>query len=282
MNREYHAWHSPYLDREMELLVFGHAGAKVLVFPTRGGRFYEYENLRIVESLRPQVEAGEMQLYCVDGIDRETFYSETRTPPERIARHIEYEKYILHEVMPLMAARNDNPVTIAHGCSLGAFQAANIAFRHPHLFQKLVAFSGRYDPTMSVEFFNDLLDGYRSEDVYYHTPVAYLPDLDGWRLDALRQMEIVLVIGLEDPFLENNRYLSEILWKKGVHHTMYEWEERAHRGYYWRRMAPLYVKPPLAHDHPRQEVNHYADAGQAVDVSETANVSQNADEVRAV
>jgi esterase/lipase superfamily enzyme len=32
----------------MELLVFGHAGPKVLVFPTRDGRFYEYENLGLV------------------------------------------------------------------------------------------------------------------------------------------------------------------------------------------------------------------------------------------
>jgi len=42
----------------MEFLVFGHAGAKVLIFPTRDGRFYEYEDLRIVDSLRPKIDAG--------------------------------------------------------------------------------------------------------------------------------------------------------------------------------------------------------------------------------
>ena len=47
MNREYHRWYSERLHREMELLVFGHGGAKVLVFPTRDGRFYEYENLGV-------------------------------------------------------------------------------------------------------------------------------------------------------------------------------------------------------------------------------------------
>jgi esterase/lipase superfamily enzyme len=36
----------------MELLIFGHAGAKVLCFPTGDGRFCEYENLRHVESPR--------------------------------------------------------------------------------------------------------------------------------------------------------------------------------------------------------------------------------------
>ena len=41
MNREYFRWYSHRLHRDMELLVFGHAGAKVLMFPTRDGRFWE-------------------------------------------------------------------------------------------------------------------------------------------------------------------------------------------------------------------------------------------------
>lgn len=241
MNREYHRWHSPRLGRDMELLVFGHAGAKVLVFPTRDGRFYEYENLRIVEALRPKIDAGQIQLYCVDSIDAESFYCFWCVPPDRVLRHLAYERYILDEVLPFMHARNDHPCTIAHGCSFGAFHAANIAFRHPQHFQKLVALSGRYDPTLSVESFRDLLDGYRDQNVFENTPVAYLPGVEGERLDAIRAMDIVLVIGREDPFLDNNLQLSAILAAKGVPHRLHEWDDRAHRGYYWRRMAPLYV-----------------------------------------
>jgi esterase/lipase superfamily enzyme len=54
-------------------------------------------------------------------------------------------------------------------------------------------------------------------------------------------MDIVLVIGNEDPFLQNNQQLSTILHKKGISHHLYLWNERAHSGYYWRRMAPLYI-----------------------------------------
>jgi len=241
MNREYHRWHSPRLGRDMELLVFGHAGAKVLVFPTRDGRFHEYEDLRMTEALRHKLEAGQLQLYCVDSIDWESFYCQWAHPEGRIQRHQAFEEYILNEVMPLMASKNGHPCTIAHGCSFGAFHATNIAFRHPHLFQKLSAFSGRYDPTLNVESFRDLLDGYRNELIYYHSPAQYLPGLDGWRLEALRRMDIVLVIGREDPFLDNNRYLSRILWEKGIWHALHEWDDRAHSGYYWRRMAPLYL-----------------------------------------
>ncbi len=242
MNREYHHWHSPHLDREMELLVFGHAGAKVLVFPTRDGRFHEYEDLGLVEALRDKLDAGQLQLYCVDSVDWESVYGGSRHPAERIQRHNEFEVYVLHEVLPLMAEKNAADCTIAHGCSLGAYHAANMAFRHPHLFGKLAAFSGRYDLTYGVEAFSDLFDAYYDDQIYYHTPSHFLPNLEcPWRLDHLRRMDIVLVIGRQDPFLDNNRRLSHVLSTKGVPHTLVEWEGRAHRGYHWRRMAPLYL-----------------------------------------
>ena len=44
MNREYHRWYSPSLERDMELLVFGHSGARTLVFPTSMGRFFQWED----------------------------------------------------------------------------------------------------------------------------------------------------------------------------------------------------------------------------------------------
>jgi len=242
MHREYHRWHSPRLHRDMEILVFGHAGAKVLVFPTRDGRFHEYEDLRLVSSLAHKIEAGQLQLWCVDSIAWESFYCFWCHPADRMRRYMQYEEYILNEVLPLMGQKNNHPCTISHGCSLGAFQAANLAFRHPHLFQKLAAFSGRYDLTMNVENFHDLFNGHYDENVYFHTPTHFLPNLDcGWRLEHLRRMDIVLTIGAEDPFLGNNRHLSEILHAKGIPHQLHVWDGRAHRGYYWRRMAPLYI-----------------------------------------
>jgi esterase/lipase superfamily enzyme len=226
----------------MEMLVFGHAGAKVLVFPTRGGRFYEYEHMRMPDVLRDKIENGHIQLYCIDSIDSESLYCWWAHPSGRVNRHNQYERYILDEVFPFMHDRNDHPCVISHGCSLGAYHAANIAFRHPYLFKKLAAFSGRYDLTMNVEYFGDLFDGFYNEDIYYHTPTHFLPSLEcNHRLQALREMDIVLVIGEHDPFRENNEHLSSILHNKGVSHQLQIWGDRAHQGYYWRRMAPIYI-----------------------------------------
>lgn len=242
MNREYHKWFSPHLERDMELLVFGHAGAKVLVFPTRDGRFYEYENIRMVQALSGKIQAGHLQLFCVDSVDHESLYNFWAHPRGRIQRHLQFENYILHEVLQFMAEKNPNPCTISHGCSLGAFHAANIALRHPLQFQKLAAFSGRYDLNLEVEHFGNLFSGYYDEDIYFHTPTHFLANLHSEPLlEALKKMDIVFTIGQEDPFLDNNYYLSQLLNEKGIQHQMHVWADRAHSGYYWRRMAPLYL-----------------------------------------
>lgn len=242
MNREYHIWYSSRVDRAMELLVFGHAGAKVLAFPTRDGRFFEYENLGVIDALAEKIQAGQLQLFCVDNIYHENIYCSSLHPAERIQRHIQFEEYILNEVIPFMESKNSHECTIAYGCSLGAFQAANIAFRHPHLFKKLCAFSGRYDLTWAVEFFNNLFDDYYDENIYFNTPTHFLPQLQSQgQLEHLQHMDIVFAIGKQDPFLNNNHCLSEILSSKGIPHTMHEWEERAHSGRYWRQMAVLYL-----------------------------------------
>ncbi len=242
MNREYHQWWSERLRRNMELLVFGHAGAKVLVFPSRLGRFYEYEKLGLVHALKHKLEQGHLQLYCVDSIDAESFYCAWAHPSGRIRRHVEFEEYILNEVLPFMENKNPHECVISHGLSLGAFHAANITFRYPHLFKKLVAFSGRYDLTLNVEHFNDLFEGYYNEDIYFHTPTHFMPNMDcSWRLSHLRAMDITLVIGKEDPFLQNNEHLSAILSQKDIKHQMPVWEGRAHSGSYWRRMVGLYL-----------------------------------------
>ncbi len=242
MKREYLRWYSHRLHRDMELLIFGHAGAKVLMFPTRDGCFFEYEELGVVESLSHKLEAGHLQLYCIEGLARESFYAGHNHPADRLRRHAALEAYILGEVLPLMSEKNPHGSTIVQGCSLGAFQAASLVFRHPHLFTKLVAFSGRYDLTMEVESFGDLFDGYYDDDVYFHMPSHFLPGLNcPWRLDHLRRIDMVFTIGDADPFLDNNHHLSHVLSGKLVGHQMHVWEGRAHRAGAWRKMAALYI-----------------------------------------
>src|SRR5262245_59805123 len=100
MRREYHRWHSPSLGRDMEVLVFGHAGSRVLVFPTSMGRFFDWENRGMISAIGEQVERGALQFYCVDSVDAESWYAEDKPPAERVARHVQYDRYLADEVVP--------------------------------------------------------------------------------------------------------------------------------------------------------------------------------------
>src|SRR5574340_908526 len=106
MNREYHRWHSPSLDRDMELLVFGHAGARVLVFPTSMGRFFQWEDMGMITALGEHLEKGWIQLFCVDSVDAESWYAKSRPPAERARRHVQYDRYLLSEVLPFTTQKN--------------------------------------------------------------------------------------------------------------------------------------------------------------------------------
>src|ERR1700744_5743010 len=123
MKRTYYRWWSKYLNRDMELLCFGHAGTRVLVFPTSMGRFFEYEDNGMVASVADRIECGQLQLYCVDSVDSESWYNKQAHPYWRLQRHLQYERYILEDVVPLMRTQNPDARMIATGCSFGAYHA---------------------------------------------------------------------------------------------------------------------------------------------------------------
>jgi len=241
MERLYHEWKSDALERKMQILCFGHQGQRVLAFPPRIGRFSDYEEKGVIDAMAGPIERGMMQVFCFDSVDDESFYALSRSPRERIERHLQYEEFLLHELIPFTHVINPNPSLAAFGCSLGAFHALNLAFRHPSRFQRLIAFSGRYDLTTSPPDFWNLFDGYYDHDIFEHTPSHFLPVLtDPVRTEQIRKMHITLTIGDEDPFLENNREISTAMAEKQIPHRMHIWSGRAHRFRYWRQMARLY------------------------------------------
>jgi esterase/lipase superfamily enzyme len=212
----------------MELLVFGHAGAKVLVCPTREGRFYDYENWGLVDALRHSIDGGYIRIFCVDGGDSESLYCRSAPPSARVDRYRRYEAYILEEVVPFMISENGVPSLVVHGCSIGAYHAMNIALRQPWLFCKVVALSGRYDLTRPFGPFADLFNGHYKQDIYFINPDHYLPNLnDPGFLDPIRRMDITLAVGEQDPFHESNRILSRKLAEKDVPHRLAIWPREA-------------------------------------------------------
>lgn len=235
MNREYHRWHSPSLGREMELLIFGHAGARVLVFPTSQGRYYEWEDRGMVGALHEHLERGWVQLFCVDSVDAESWYARRIHPADRARRHGQYERYLLTEVLPLSTSRNATPFLITTGASFGAYHAANLAFRHPGLVNRMIGLSGLYDIRRFAR-------GYYDETIYFHNPHDFLRhENDPGRLDALRRLDIILAIGRDDSFRATNEEFSSILWSKGIGNALRLWDGWAHDWPWWRQMIVRYI-----------------------------------------
>lgn len=242
MKREYHKWHSPILGREMELLVFGHSGQRLLVFPTRKQRFFEYEDHGMIHSLRHRIEAGDIKVICVDSIDGDSLYCFDISPEERLARHLLYERYITEEVIPFTENPRHWTALIAHGCSFGAFHAVSMAARHPHLFHGALAFSGRFDLTLQAGDFHSLFHGYYSEELKSIMPSHFMPEIkDRKQLRALRSIHFTFVVGEEDPFLENNIEMSDAMEAKKIPHTIRVWCDNAHRFRHWRQMIRIYL-----------------------------------------
>jgi esterase/lipase superfamily enzyme len=235
VNREYHSWHSPTLGRDMELLVFGHAGARVLVFPTSQGRFFEWEDRGMIDALGEHVERGWLQLYCLDSVDAESWYNKRAHPHDRAWRHQQYEDYIVREVLPFAWHRNQTPFTIAAGASFGAYHAVNLAFRHPHLINRVVALAGLYD-------IKRMTGGYSDDLVYSHDPSHFLiHERDARRLNAMHSVDFILAIGRDDPNRKDNEHLSGVLWSKGIWHALRLWDGWCHDWPWWRDMVVRYI-----------------------------------------
>ena len=193
MPREEHVkWYSDRMGREMDVLVHGHAGAPVIVCPSSWGRFYEWKDFLMVETLADKLDAGYIQLFGVDSHCAESWYNDQIPPRERVRRHNVWEDYLLSEVVPFIRSRNSNEFLITAGVSFGAYLAVNFAFKHPDLVRKTVGISGSYR-------IQRLLDGYYEEDAYLNCPVAYMSGLaDEWYLSQIRRMEIALVTSDHD------------------------------------------------------------------------------------
>jgi esterase/lipase superfamily enzyme len=215
----------------MELLAFGHRGFPIVVFPTSGGRFYEYEDRGMVNALAPKIDAGELQVICVDSVDQESWYNRAAYPADRLHRQNAFDAYLVRELAPFVRNRTSWPQMGTTGCSFGGYHAINFALRHPDLVTYAVSMSGAFD--IPKRF----LDGFYNEDAYFNAPLDYLPNLNNGLLDATRRNYYVLAIGNQDPLFDQNVKLAHWFGVKGIPHVMDVWEGFAHDWPWWHNMA---------------------------------------------
>jgi esterase/lipase superfamily enzyme len=240
MNVEYHKRWSSNLNQEMELKVYGHAGKPVLVFPAMGGRFYEFEDFGMIDSVRWLIEDGCYQFYTVDSLDAQTWANWGAPPAKRARRHEDYDLYITREVAPFIQERQlQETFLLATGCSMGGYHSGNFFFRHPDLFDSLVSLSGLFQLRMFVgDYVDDL--------VYFNSPLLYLANLeDSWYLEKYRRSRIIVCAGQgawEDAMDADIRNLKEILERKQVPAWIDLWGSDVNHDWpWWRKQLPYFL-----------------------------------------
>ena len=227
--------YSPALQRDMHMRIIGHAGKPCLVFPSQNGRCGDFEAFGMHESCQPWIDQGKLKLYCVDSVDKDSWYARWKSPEDRAHHQTAYENYLTREVLPLSRQKNNNLYLIAVGASFGAYHAVNFALRHPHLVNRTIGLSGFYDISRWAE-------GRTDRAVYFHNPCAYIPnEHDERRLAELRRLEIILAVGRHDSLVGNNEHFSHLLWEKGIWHALRVWDGWCHDWPYWKDMLHTYI-----------------------------------------
>lgn len=235
MQENHISYYSHYLGRSIDLLVYGHWGYPILLFPTTMGRFYQTKDMGLIESVRGLVESGKYKIYCIDSIDADSWYGKYLHPGTRVANHAQYDKFLTHELVPMIQTQCSVDKIGVAGCSFGGFHAANFAFKHPEQVAYLISMSGAFN-------IRSFLDGHYDDNVYFNNPVDYMPQEQGWRYG---HMKIVLGTSEWDICLHANRTLSNILNSKGINHWLdvRGWEK--HDWPLWNNMLPEYLSKLL-------------------------------------
>lgn len=231
MNENYYKWYSTNLNRDIEMLVFGHAGYPVVLFPTSMGSFYENKDMGLIESVRWYLEQGLIQIYCVDSIDKYSFYNKNIHPEHRIENHDWYDKMICYEIVKKIRHNTSIGKVVMAGCSFGGYHAANFAFRHPGYVSHLFSMSGIFN-------IKSYLDGFHNDTVFYHSPEDYLQGLND---TELWNMDIVFGTSNWDICLDANLKMSKILSDKKIEHWLDIREDKFHDWPLWKEMFPHYL-----------------------------------------
>jgi esterase/lipase superfamily enzyme len=111
----------------------------------------------------------------------------------------------------------------------------NLFLKRPDILNGVIAMSGVYDLT-------EYTRGYWDEQVYYNSPIHYIPNLtDTFYLDKIRASHHIHVYTgsgeYEDP--DANRRFTTVLYDKGIWCDLQIWgQDMRHDWPTWRSMLP--------------------------------------------
>ncbi|GEO11461.1 esterase family protein [Segetibacter aerophilus] len=236
MRREITSWYSPALRREMPIASYGHYGFALLLIPTAAADYLEYERFQLLDSLAPMIDSGKLRVFSIDSMNKESWLNYQMEPAHRAIRHNEFNQYVFDEVVPFIRNATSNETFIyTCGASFGALHAMNLFCKRPDIINGAISMSGVYDLT-------EYTRGFYDEQVYYNSPIHYIPNLsDSFYLDKLRASHHIHIYTgsgeYEEP--DASRRFASVLYSKGIWCDLDVWgNDVRHDWPTWRNMLP--------------------------------------------
>ncbi|MDP2273955.1 MAG: alpha/beta hydrolase-fold protein [Archangium sp.] len=231
---------SPALGRRAHVWCFGDVGTPVVVFPSNAGVAHEWQQSGMIDALGESFARGGMKLYCPESNISQSF-SAAGPLEARMARHRQYEHFILETLIPFIRqdCRSPDARVLATGCSMGAMYSSLFALKFPEVFRGALCLSGRYRAASFVQ------GGY-SDELYFNDVLAFLPNLEGAALERVRQQtHLTLVVGrgpFENSCLPETLEFGTWLKRKGIPNHLAVWGTDSRHDYtWWRRQAAHYL-----------------------------------------
>jgi esterase/lipase superfamily enzyme len=240
MRREVHGWYSDRLGRAMGVIVLGHWGPPLIMFPTSGGDEGEYERQSLVGAIAEFIDTGRVKVFCVNTNHSDSFGNRGAHPSHRSWMQRQYDEYIRQEVVPFIrhSCQSAEIGVWTMGASLGAYHAANTLFKYPDVVKRCFALSGVYD-------MKQFMDGAYDDNFYFNNPIDYLANAsDPWLLGNLATCDIHLATGSGPWEQSGESYrLSHMLSARGIHHHLDDWGALGgHDWPYWKHQMREYLR----------------------------------------
>ncbi len=239
MQRSVTSWFSPSLQKEMPIVTYGYYGFALLLIPTAGADYLEYERFQLINYLTPYINAGKVKIFSIDSINKESWMNYDMLGEHKAIRHNDFNNYVYNEVVPFIknATSWDTPI-ITSGASLGALHSMNLFLKRPDIINGVIAMSGVYDLT-------EYTRGFFDEQVYYNSPIHYIPNLTDHnilqQIRSSRHIHILTGCGAHEA-PEANEAFAGVLYKKGIDYELSIWgSEWGHDWPTWRAMLPLWI-----------------------------------------
>lgn len=240
MNREITSWFSPALQAEMPIVSYGHAGFALLFVPTAAADYLEYERFQMMDVLAPYIDGGKVRVFSVNSINNESWLNNNMAGAHKAIRHNQFNEYIYNEVLPFIKKNTseDTPIILC-GASFGALHSMNLFLKRPDLIDGVIAMSGVYDLA-------EYTKGYHDEQVYFNSPMQYIPNLtDESILSNIRKSKHIHIVtgsgAYEDP--ESSKKFAGVLYSKGITYELDVWgHEWKHDWPTWRAILPHYLE----------------------------------------